>query len=115
LIANVTAFIIYKVMSQELASENLSGVYNLSSAGEVSWYGFARALIKEAHDMSYQLKCTPENITPIGTKDYPTPARRPLHSKLDAAKLENKFNLAMPRWDLYIKPSLEDLKIVGII
>lgn len=115
LIANVTALILYKIMSAPAASGNLGGIYNLSSTGEVSWYGFAKALIEQAYNTGYELKCLPENILPIETKDYPTPAKRPYHSRLDTTKLTSKFTLEMPSWNLYIKPLLEDLKIMGTI
>lgn len=101
----------------DVISQNnlISGIYNLTSAGEISWYGFACALIKEAQNLGIPLKCLPQNITPISTRDYPTPAKRPLNSRLHGTKLRNKFGLVMPEWSLYITPLLEDLKIMGII
>lgn len=95
--------------------ENLSGVYNLTSSGEVSWYGFAYELIKEAHKNGVSLRCLPQNIIPILSKDYSTAAKRPLNSRLDGTKLRAKFGLVMPEWKLYINPLLEDLKIMGVL
>ena len=36
---------------------------------------------------------------PIPTSAYPTPAARPLNSRLEASRLERTFGLAMPGWD----------------
>lgn len=115
LIANVTAFILYKIMLSPNAVEDLSGIYNVTASGEISWHGFAYALIKQAHEMGYELNCLTQNIIPIETKDYPTPAKRPYHSRLDTTKLTSKFALAMPGWNLYIEPLLQDLKLMSII
>ncbi len=97
------------------AIKDLSGIYNVTASGEISWHGFAYALIKQAHEMGYELNCLTQNIIPIETKDYPTPAKRPHHSRLDTTKLTSKFALAMPRWNLYIEPLLQDLKLMSII
>lgn len=99
-----------------VAQNNIfSGIYNLSSSGEISWYGFAYALVKRVHEMGVPLICLPENIIPIASTDYPTPAARPLNSRLNTMKLTNQFGLVMPTWELYIDPLLDDLKIMGII
>ena len=41
---------------------------------------------------------TPERVDPIPTRDYPTPATRPLNSRLDVSKLERALNIRMPDW-----------------
>lgn len=81
LIANVTSLILYKIITNPSSSDpkKISGVYNLSSNGEVSWCGFAYALIKQVHDMGTPLICRPENVIAISSADYKTPAKRPVH------------------------------------
>ena len=36
--------------------------------------------------------------SPIATSAYPTPARRPLNSRLDTRKLQTTFGLTLPPW-----------------
>ena len=116
LIANITALALYKILiSAPSEAEGLSGIYNLSATGEVSWYGFAHALLKQAHKMGVKLCCLPENIIPILSQDYHALAKRPINSRLDTNKLKQKFGIAMPEWNLCIPSLLDDLKIAGIL
>ena len=65
-----------------------SGLYHLSAAGSTTWYGFASALLQG------QLA----RVTPIATRDYPTPARRPAYGVLDAAHFTRTFGFGLPDW-----------------
>ncbi|AWL11218.1 dTDP-4-dehydrorhamnose reductase [Saliniradius amylolyticus] len=65
--------------------ERLKGIYNLTQEGEVSWYGFAKAIFELARK-NKRLPNVPK-LLPIKTCDYPTPAIRPLNSRLDCGKL----------------------------
>ncbi len=66
------------------------GVYHMCNAGETSWHGFAEAIrALENADVS---------LLPIPTRDYPTPAQRPLNSRLDCDKLESTFGLRLRHW-----------------
>ena len=49
-------------------------------------------------DMGQAVRVTPENIEAIPTSAYPTPARRPLNSRLDTQKLQSAFGLHLPDW-----------------
>lgn len=116
LIASVTSFILYKILT-DLPSEtkNLSGIYNIASSGETSWHKFAYFLIQEAYNLGITLSCLPENVTPISSQHYHTPAKRPLNSRLNTDKLSHKFGLVMPKWELYIPSLLNELKITGVL
>jgi dTDP-4-dehydrorhamnose reductase len=74
-------------------------VYNYSNEGVVSWYGFA----KEIMDIK-KIDC---KINPIETKEYPTPATRPLYSLLNKSKIKKEFNLEIPYWRDSLKKCLE--------
>ncbi|MDX1573279.1 MAG: dTDP-4-dehydrorhamnose reductase [Methylophaga sp.] len=71
-----------------------NGVYHLTASGQTSWFGFARAIFQRAgaHGMK-----VPE-LTPIHSKDYPTPAARPANSLLNGQKLYQNFGLRLPDW-----------------
>jgi dTDP-4-dehydrorhamnose reductase len=78
------------------------GIYNLSAAGQTSWYGFAAAIFANAASQRPgQSACTLDRVPvlkPIPTERYPLPARRPRYSVLANAKLQRAFGLAMPDW-----------------
>ena len=71
-------------------------VYHYSNEGVLSWYDFAKEIMKMA-----KLEC---NINPIETKDYPTPAKRPHYSLLNKAKIKSEFGITIPYW----KDSLDE-------
>ncbi|PZX42013.1 dTDP-4-dehydrorhamnose reductase [Roseinatronobacter thiooxidans] len=78
-----------------------SGTYHLSGAPDTSWAGFARAIMAEAG-----LHC---EIADIPTLAYPTPARRPLNSRMDCSSL-SVFGLDRPSWREGLEDVLRDLK-----
>ena len=93
LIADVTALAIQQAIRRP---STLSGLYHLAAAGEVSWYGYASLVIGFAKAHGEELAVTA--INPIDTKAYPTPARRPLNSRLNTQKLRDNFSLHLPDW-----------------
>ena len=75
---------------------DVSGLYHLAAAGEVSWHGFADFVIGQARNAGQRLVV--KDIGAITTSAYPTPARRPLNSRLDCQKLRKTFGLTLPDW-----------------
>jgi dTDP-4-dehydrorhamnose reductase len=73
-----------------------SGIYHLCNKGETSWHGFATAIFEEAHARAIPLAV--KDCLAIATKDYPTPALRPLNSRLDCTKLAETFHVTLPQW-----------------
>lgn len=86
----------------------LSGVYHLTGEGYTSWYEFAVAIVKEARQMGWDLKV--KEILPIPSNEYPTPAKRPLNSKLAQEKVREKLGILMPEWRNSLKECLTQLK-----
>lgn len=70
------------------------GVYHLSAGGETSWFGFAQAIA--AHLQAMGRPCA--SLKPIPTRDYPTPATRPLNSRLDCSRLQQQWGVSQPDW-----------------
>ncbi len=68
------------------------GLYHMSNSGETSWHGFAEAI--QALDPPDQ----PASLLPIPSSEYPTPAVRPLNSRLDNERLAAVFGLRLPNW-----------------
>tara|TARA_R110001583_G_scaffold149274_1_gene301256 strand:+ start:55704 stop:56591 length:888 start_codon:yes stop_codon:yes gene_type:complete len=92
LIADVSAHAVRSLR----ARPELSGTYHLAAAGETSWHGYAEFVIEAARARGVALKVG--EIAPIPTTDYPTPATRPLNSRLDTTRLSAAFGLSLPPW-----------------
>jgi len=71
------------------------GLYHMTCAGSVSWFGFAQAIFTRPAD---QLGVKPPELTPIAAKDYPTAAARPGNSVLSNEKLRARFGVELPSW-----------------
>lgn len=70
------------------------GTYHLTGLGETSWFGFAEAI-------GEQLRSTGKpcaRLVPIASSEYPTPAQRPLNSRLDCSRLQTAWNVRLPTW-----------------
>lgn len=103
LIADVTALAIREVLQRP----ELAGLYHLAAAGEVSWHGYASHVIAFAQDNGEQLAV--KTISPIDTTAYPTPARRPLNSRLNTQKLRDNFSLHLPDWQSGVTRMLREV------
>lgn len=91
LLAEVSAQLIYRVLTGDIDLERQSGVYQVTGGGQTSWWGFAKA-IQQASGAECRL-------LPIPSIDYPSPAKRPAYSVLDNGKLLETFGLALPHWE----------------
>ena len=94
LLADVTA---HAVRALRVRPE-LAGLYHCVAAGETSWHRYARHVIARARAAGHDIRVADEAIVPIPTTDYPTPAVRPLNSRLDTRRLREAFGLVLPDW-----------------
>lgn len=74
------------------AGDPLFGLFHFANAGEVSWKGFAQAILELG--MGREAPA----VTPIATAQRPAPAARPLRGTLDTAKLERVYGLKPRSW-----------------
>ncbi|MEJ5863419.1 dTDP-4-dehydrorhamnose reductase [Pseudomonas farsensis] len=70
------------------------GTYHLTAQGETSWYGFAQAIGEQLRARG--LPCA--ELLPIPSSEYPTPAQRPLNSRLDCTRLARNWQVSQPHW-----------------
>ena len=77
------------------------GTHHLSGAPAVSWAEVARAAMEEAG-----LEC---RVNPIPTSAYPTPAKRPLNSRMDGSSLERAFGIGQPDWRAGLRDVVREL------
>jgi dTDP-4-dehydrorhamnose reductase len=74
-----------------LLEKGTEGLYHMTAAGETTWCGFAREILKRTG------LATP--VAGIPTKDYPTPARRPRNSRLDCSRLKSASGVQLAPWE----------------
>ncbi|MBM3387506.1 MAG: dTDP-4-dehydrorhamnose reductase [Betaproteobacteria bacterium] len=94
LIADVSAHAIRMALQQP----QLAGLYHLVAGGETTWHGYARHLITQARAQRPEFAWTVGEIAPVPSSAFPTPAKRPLNSRLDTHKLQQAFGLTLPPW-----------------
>ena len=107
LIADVTAHAIRQVMQPQAAS--LAGIYHLVAGGETTWHGYARHVIAQARLIQPQLALKVTDIAPVPTSAFPTPAQRPLNSRLNTHKLQQAFGLVLPPWQQGVDRMLAEI------
>ncbi|PBJ23102.1 dTDP-4-dehydrorhamnose reductase [Pseudomonas sp. ACN8] len=92
LIADVTAAMI----RQALVDPEVAGIYHLVAAGFTSWHEYASLVIEQgkASGLPQQVQA----LNTIPTTQFPTPARRPLNSRLNTEKLRDTFSTHLPDW-----------------
>ncbi len=80
------------------------GVYHLTARGETSWFGFAEAIGE--HLRTQGNACA--ELEPIPASAYPTPARRPLNSRLDCSRLQQQWHISQPPWQDALRECLAE-------
>ena len=104
LIADVTAHAIRAAWQQP----ELGGLYHLAAAGQTSWHGYASHVLAQARQIRPELPLKVSDIAAVPTSAFPTPAQRPLNSRLDTRKLQQAFGLALPAWQLGVNRMLAE-------
>jgi dTDP-4-dehydrorhamnose reductase len=87
--------------------EDWTGLYHMTCGGSVSWFGFAQTIFARAAEL---LDLKPPALTPIATKDYPTPAARPRYSVLSNTKLQARFAEKLAPWEAALEETLQTLR-----
>ncbi len=105
LLADVTAHAICAAMQRA----DVSGVYHLVAGGETSWHNYANFVIDFARQAGLAIKVPAEAILPVPTTAFPTPATRPLNSRLNTHKLQTTFNLHLPHWQSGVTSMLTEI------
>jgi dTDP-4-dehydrorhamnose reductase len=105
LLADVTAHALRAAMARPA----LAGTYHCVAGGETSWHAYAQFVLARARALGWPLKAGPEQVQPVPTTSYPTPARRPLNSRLSTAKLQQAFGLQLPHWQVHAERLLQEI------
>ena len=105
LIADVTA---HAIRSAQHKPE-LAGLYHLVAGGETTWHGYASHVIAHARELRPDLGRKVNDIAPVATSAFPTPAKRPQNSRLNTLKLQQAFGLNLPHWQLGVDRLLAEI------
>ena len=94
-----------QIAKQLIQDTTKSGTYHFSGAPDVSWAKFAQEIFSQADRTM--------TVNPISTVDYPTPAKRPLNSRMDCHSTEQVFGVRRPNWHDGLKEILKDLGVTS--
>ena len=81
-----------------------SGTYHYSGVPNVSWADFASEIFAQA--------ARSVNVIPIQTTEYPTPAKRPLNSRMDCRTTMSTFGVEQPDWRIGLNEILKELEVI---
>ena len=84
------------------------GLYNLTCGGQVSWYGFAKEILRVFPPQ----RCP--RLVPIPASEYPSAARRPAFSVLSTQKLVSTFGFQPPHWEQALERFAEHMRARAI-
>ena len=105
LIADVTAHAIWASLQQP----TLGGLYHLVAGGQTTWHGYATHVIAQARLIQPDLSLKVSEVAPVLISAFPTPAQRPLNSRLATHKLQNAFGLVLPAWQQGVNRMLAEI------
>lgn len=100
--ARAIAAVLLSMAVQMQTGRPSQGIYHFAGQPATSWAGFAREVFRQAGRAT--------EVSDIPTSDYPTPAARPLNSRLDCADIETDFGIKAPDWTQGLAEVLKDLK-----
>ncbi len=114
-LARMTAHVIHQCealagvrpLSEALAS--LSGIYHAAGSGETTWHGFAAEAVRLQRERDPESKLA--TLHPILTSEYPTPAKRPVNSRMSCEKLAHRFGWTMMDWQQSLQDVLAELSV----
>ncbi|MDR5751452.1 MULTISPECIES: dTDP-4-dehydrorhamnose reductase [unclassified Caballeronia] len=108
LIGDLTAQCLAQVIKERRANVFASGLFHMTAAGSTSWHGFAASVIDYARATG-KFPVATNRVIPIGTQDYPLPARRPANSRLDCSLFDQRFELVRPTWEVPMRQTIDQI------
>jgi dTDP-4-dehydrorhamnose reductase len=106
LLADVTAHAIRQVRQRPADT----GLYHLVAGGETTWNGYAKYVLAQAECAQAAIKIIAKEVAAVPTSAFPTPAARPLNSRLDTAKFQSTFGLSLPHWQQGVARMLAEIR-----
>ena len=91
LLADITAMCLQQPQA-------LSGIYHLAAAGETTWHAYAEYVLLTAKRLKPEMAYKVKEVAAVPTSEFPTPAQRPLNSRLNCSRLQNDLQCQLPDW-----------------
>jgi dTDP-4-dehydrorhamnose reductase len=91
LLADITAMCLQQPQA-------LYGIYHLAAAGETTWHAYAEYVLQTAKRLKPEMAYKVKEVAAVPTSEFPTPAQRPLNSRLNCSKLQNDLQCQLPEW-----------------
>ena len=91
LLADITAMCLQQPQA-------LSGIYHLAAAGETTWHAYAEYVLLTAKRLKPEMAYKVKEVAAVPTLEFPTPAQRPLNSRLNCSRLQNDLQCQLPDW-----------------
>lgn len=101
-LASFSLQLIHQLERKTIAPEETAGIFHYSNEGVCSWYDFALAI--------FELSGISCEVSPIESKEYPTPASRPHFSVLNKAKVKAVTGTTIRHWRTALSACLEAIK-----
>jgi len=108
LVADVTGTVV-RQLGEGRHDGAASGIYHLAAGGETTWHGYASFITSEAKRLGMPVRLDVSGIGRIGERDYGSPARRPLNSRLDTGKLRQTFDVELHDWQFGVGRLLAEM------
>ena len=101
------------------SSDVPSGIYHAVPSGKISWYELAGFVLRYAKEMGVVLKLDLDHLSPISTREYPLPAKRPANSILSTNKLSRLLpsaqSLLAEDWQIGVRDYMRGLHAKGLV
>ena len=85
------------------------GIYHVCPSGKTNWFLYARIILEWAEKHGFPLKTHPDELIPVSSDKYPSPARRPAFAVMGTQKFANTFKYTFPAWETDLKQYLPTL------
>lgn len=108
--ARLIAQVTQQVLAQYLqnAQFNAYGIYHLTTSGQTTWHQYAQFIVQQVQQKQI-LNLTVAKVCAIPSIEYPTPAKRPLNSRLSCQKLQQQFAIQLANWQDEVRDVLQQL------
>ena len=107
LLADVTAHALRTVLAG--GQDDASGIYHLVASGETTWNRYAQYVLAQAKLINPALNIVAREVQAVDTAAFPTPAKRPHNSRLDTHKLQQRFGVHLPDWQVGVQRMLQEI------
>jgi len=93
-----------RIAEQLVQDSSKLGIYHFCGSPNASWAQLSEEIFKQSG----------RNVTvqAITTDEYPTPAKRPLNSRMDCHTTDKTFGIKSPNWRAGLNTILTDLEVI---